>query len=656
MRWLFCLWLVGLALAGRAHAGEPAASLVGRSDAALAKDPEIKAPELKGEDKKPSDAEKAAEAKRKEKLARVIVLKWQGTDTDDTDANVQRIVKSRIQRPDAQFFPDVDLYQEGRKVKDETVVAAMQPAVVPAQNISRVMAAVDEVSRVPYNAWSPSDWGLKAQELASMVELIWFVDRVELREPLFLLYSQIGRAAENQNEVIPPFYEQVGFQAVNYYYYLAAMLAFQDPSLMSKLTDQDLNASIAQYLTMMQQGAFPTLKINFEQEGVDFTPEDFATKYEIFLNGLKVEPDDQGELDIFLGRTDIYLKRADSGHGLSERLEVTKLEGKRYFVRDVARKKMGLDLIEQLFLHLNECTPQLESVILNYLAIYAKIHEKAEIYIAVPKEGNPNKTAIWRYDRQTASLSKVQGGDDSFPLHFAVQMSGGIAWSGFSPSFAPPDENDVAAQATAGELAFNPSNLVDIEAVPAYVPVTFELRGHYNRLMIGVGAEIGVNTDASFVERYILPGNEDAVVYSDGDEAYDHPKEGDTFAYEGQEIGEGDDGPDWSEALHYETANRNLYLTGGVVLGRDAGLGLGPRIAMRVGWTNLPYALQTTAHFGWAIAVPGGPTGRIRPYVDIDGRVGAVFPFEPSLYHIGADTDIPVSPIFGLTAGIGTTL
>lgn len=656
MRWLVCLWLAAVVLGGRAHAQSPDAAVVGRTDAAVAKDPELKAPELPGgEDKKQTEAEKAAEQKRKEKLARVIVLKWQGTDTDYTDANVQRIVKSRIQRPDAQFFPDVDLYQEGRKVKDNTVVPAMQPAVVPSQNIARVMDAVDDVARVPYNQWSPSDWGLKAQELAAMVELLWFVDRVELREPLFLLYAQIGRAAENQNEVIPPFYEQVGFQAVNYYYYLAAMLAFQDPSLMSKLTDQDLNASISQYLTMMQQGAFPTLKINFEQDGIDFNPDDFKTKYEIYLNGLAVEPDEQGELDIFLGRTDIYLKRADSGHGLSERLEVTKLEGKRYFVRDVARKKMGLDLIEQLFLHLNECTPQLDDMILNYLAIYAKIHEKAEIYIAVPKEGNPNKTQIWRYDRATASLSKVAGGDDSFPVHFAVQMSGGIAWSGFAASVAPPEEDDVAAQATAGELAFTPGNYLDFEAIPAYVPVNFELRGHYNRLMIGVGVEAGINTDAAFVDRYILPGNEDAVVYDNGNDKYDNPKAGDSFQFQDEKVDE-ENPPDWAQSLHYETANRNLYLTGGVVLGRDAGLGLGPRIAARVGWTNLPYALQTTAHFGWSFAIPGGPTGRIRPYVDIDGRAGAVFPFVPSLYHQSADTDVPVSPIFGLTAGIGTTL
>jgi hypothetical protein len=494
-----------------------------------------------------------------------------------------------------------------------------------------------------------------------MVELLWFVDRVDLREPLFLLYAQVGRAAENQNEMIPPFYEQVGFQAVNYYYYMAAVLANQDPSLMSKLTDQDLNASIQAYLSMMQQGGFPTLKINFEQDGVDFDPAEFATRYEIYLNGIKVDPDEQGEIDIFLGRTDIYLKRVDNGHGLSERLEVTKLEGKRYFVRDVARKKMGLDLIEQLFLHLNECSPQLEGVILNYLAIYAKIHEKAEIYIAVPKEGNPNKTALWRYDRPTASLSKVQGGDDSFPVHFAVQIAGGLAYSSATASYNGPDASDAAGAAASSNFEVDPSSLAAVEAKPALIPLTLELRAHYNRLSLGVGAEAGFLPEGVFVERYFLGGNLDGVVYNDEDDKFNNPQAGDTFSYEGEETEDGEYAPDWQQVVATDFVNRSLYITGGVVLGRDAGLGLGPRIMLRVGWSNMPYALNTTAHFGWNLPIPmKKELPRVRPYVDIDGRAGAVFPFASSLAWTagGGSTKnpVPVSPIVAITAGIGTTL
>lgn len=675
MRWLLALWFVAFVAAPRALAAEPSVSLDSQTPSAAQKE-EKKEKEKSKEEKagEISAAEKEAERKRKDKLARVVVLKWQGTDADYRDLSVQRNIKSRIARPDAQFFPEVDLYQEGRKVRDRTVVPAMQPATVPNQNIDRVMASVNEVSSIPYNAWSPSDWGLKAAELRDMVELLWFVERVELREPLFLLYAQIGRAAENQNEVIPPFYEQIGFQAVNYYYYMAAVLATQDPALMSKLTDSDVNASVSQYLQMLQQGAFPTLKVDFEQDGVDFDKEGFDATYELFFNGIPIQPDDDGQMDVFLGRTDIYLKRVDSGHGLSERLEVSKLEDKRYFVRDVARKKMGLDFIDQLFLHPNECTPALEGDILNYLSIYAKIHEKAEIYIAVPKEGNPNKVYLWRYDRPTSTLQRVGGGDDDFPVRFAVQLAGGIAYTSVpTVGYAGPDESDAASQAASGSFSVDPTSAIDIETIPAIIPLTFEVRGHYNRLALGWGAEAGFNLggesgDQEYVERYILPGREDGVVYDNDDDVnYDSPKFGDTFQTEADpaatDDGDGDAevvAPDWSQQYHTDFVNRTLYITGGVVLGRDAGLGLGPRIMLRAGWSNMPYALVTTAHFGWNFALPlKKPIGnRIRPYVDVDGRVGAVWPFRPSLaWEAGhGDGDIAVSPIFALTAGIGTTL
>jgi len=57
-------------------------------------------------------------------LARVIVIRWEDTQADYTDENVQRNVRSRIARPDALFFPEVDLYQNGRKIPDTTVIPA----------------------------------------------------------------------------------------------------------------------------------------------------------------------------------------------------------------------------------------------------------------------------------------------------------------------------------------------------------------------------------------------------------------------------------------------------------------------------------------------------------------------------------------------------
>ncbi|MFZ5475696.1 MAG: hypothetical protein ACOZNI_02875 [Myxococcota bacterium] len=670
MHLLVTVWLVLVGLVAPARAADAAPAYGPAPDAAFKE-------KTKEEQKEEmTAAEKESERKRKEKLARVIVLKWPSAKSVDfTDTTIQRNVKSRIARPEAQFFPEVDLYQNGRKVKDKTVVPAMQPAAVPDQNLARVRQAVDEVSAIPWNAMQPDQWGIKAQELRDMVELVWFVDKPEQREPLFLLYCQIGRAAENQNANVPPFYEQIGMQAVNYYFYLAATLAFQDPALMSKLTDSDLNAAVGFILQQLQQGAYPTLKIDFEQEGEDFDAAAFSEMYEIYLNGIKTDPSEEGQMDIFLGRTDIYLKRTDSGHGLSERLEVSKLEDKIYFVRDTARKKMGVDFIEQLFLHPNECTPALDGDILNYLAIYAKIHEKAEIYIAVPQDGNPNKVWVWRYDRPSANLQLVGGAGGGFPVRFALMVGGGVMYNDVQVvADGEQYEEDLKAQATTAGTAPTATDYIDPEMFPAYIPVNIELRGHYNRLMVAVGSEFGFNTggktgDSAWIETYRTPGEPDALVLQKEGvhEAVLLDENGDPIPVtdeDGEVVDEDGDGePDAYETVSYPYGqpifhvlkiNRNLYLGTSVVLGRDAGIGFGPRIGFRIGWTNAPYALQTTAHVGWAFAPPGiKPLGdRVRPFIDVDGRVGASWPFKPSLAHV--DT-IEVGAVFGLTAGVGLT-
>ncbi len=123
-------------------------------------------------------AEAEEERKRKEKLARVIVLKWPNTPTDSLDETLQRNVRSRVARPDAMFFPEVDLYQNGRKVKDRTVIPAMQPAVVPDIAANTIMQAVNKVSGIPWDGLQPSDWSSTADELRAIAEEIWFLDRV----------------------------------------------------------------------------------------------------------------------------------------------------------------------------------------------------------------------------------------------------------------------------------------------------------------------------------------------------------------------------------------------------------------------------------------------------------------------------------------------
>jgi hypothetical protein len=182
-----------------------------------------------------------------------------------------------------------------------------------------------------------------------------------------------------------------------------------------------------------------------------------------------------------------------------------------------------------------------------------------------------------------------------------------------------------------------------VELTPAAIPLNFELRAHYNRLMLAVGAEFSWNSngaEAPWAETYRTPGSPDAQVLSP--DKNDLDEDGDTQ----EKIVD----------YHDVVANRDLYLGASAVLGRDAGVGMGPRIGARIGWSNVPYALQTTAHVGMTIPAPGikAPGERVRPFIDVDGRAGLSWPFPESL-AFDEDKSVTVLPLLGLTAGIGTT-
>jgi len=604
-----------------------------------------------------SDAEKERQQKLADKAARVVVLKWPDTSADYKDAAIQRNVKSRIDRANARFFPATDLYQSGRASPDKTVIPRNQPSWVPDQNLEVVMNEVRKTSQIPWDAMSPGEWGLQANKLLALEELIWFTDKVEQRESLFLLYTMIGYAAENQNSPAPPFYESIGGMSVNYYYYRAATLAWQEPGLMKNVTDQEIHGQINYYLSGITEGRFPQLTLDFELDGEEFDPEEFAGEYEVFLNGLPVEiDDDEAQYKVPLGRWDIYLKRTDTGHGLSDKLIVDKLEDKNYFVREDARKKMGYDLIEQLMEHPNECTPPLDGDILLYLAIYAKMHsaektgtgKDAEIYIAVPKNGDPNKVWIWRYDRPSATLQLVGGGEDEFPVRFAITLKSGVMYNGAAFSVdTTVDNSDINAIT---DPVGNAQGRGDADLQAAHLPVDITLRGHYNRLMIGVGMEFGWNLGSQglWVERYRTP---------------EHKADyGELIVVEKGPAEEGANGSvNGPEVYHYTAWNRYTHFDVGVVLGRNAARGFGPRFALSTGWTNLPHAFVSMGHFAWAYepeieAIKGNK--RVRPFVEADLRGGVAVSLADSIQTDLAELELEerrAKPIFGITAGIGTT-
>ena len=120
--------------------------------------------------------------------------------------------------------------------------------------------------------------------------------------------------------------------------------------MVGKLKDPDSKEYINAYYDQLKKGLFPTMKIDFQMED-SFKKKDFEKEYEVLLNGLPMSAvNELGQKEIFLGRTDIYLKRQDGGHGLSDHYEAIKTDTRSYNVLDDARKRMTIDFIRQLFL------------------------------------------------------------------------------------------------------------------------------------------------------------------------------------------------------------------------------------------------------------------------------------------------------------------
>ena len=558
------------------------------------------------------------------RTARVVVLKWADTEAGYDNSALQSVVKSRTARPDARFFPEIDLYQAGRKEPDRTVRPYEQRGSVPDDAIHTVEAAISQVETIPWNGLSETDWALKAGELRDLTQEIWFLDRPELREPLFKLYVQIGRAAENANHPVAPFYEFISGVNVNYYWYLAGAMAYEEPGLLSKLTDQDLNTSVAYYKSLLDNGTIELMTLAFEMED-HWDVTEYAAQYITYINGREVLIDSAESLYLVPpGRVDVYLERTDGGHSISDRIEIDKLDDKIYFVRDVARKKMGIDFISQLMEHPNECTPELDGDILNYLAIYARLHPDAEIYVTVAPAGVISKTMLWRFDRRTGTLQKVLDDTGGFPVRFVVMTGAGM---GFNNASLPDYDAELKALRDKGDLTpeeyqaclTDPTSCVDTKLEPSSVPLMFQLRGHYNRLMMVAGVDYNTNiSGTNFADSFQTDGHKLETV-------------------------------DGTEPLRSRRMQRLVYTGIGVVLGKDAAIGFGPRGWVRVGWANVPHTVEVSGHAGYTTQAPfNSATGRVRPMVDAEVFGGTMIPFGDTTF------DKPLIS-FGATVGAGVT-
>lgn len=577
-------------------------------------DPFAKAKAKKEAEEAEREARLAAlEAAQSGVAAKVVVLAWPGApDVDYDHAGLQGNIKARIARPDAKFFPEIDLYQVGRRHPDRSIPPNMQPGKVPDEAKEIVMAAVRDIETVPWNGMAESDWGITANTLRGLTEEIWFVDRPDLREPLFRLYVEIGRAAENMNNPVAPFYQQVGGQLLNYYWYLAGSLAYNDPALLDSLTVPEMRSSIEYYRDLLANKEIRFMTLSFEQGGV-WDAKKFATEYKVYINGIEtLITDPQSLYQVPPGRVDIFLKRTD-GYSISDRVDLSNLDDKIYFVRDVARKKMGIDFVDQLMEHPNECTPRVEGDIMISLAIYASLHEDAEVFYAVPVAGDPNKTLLWRWNTEAKTLTKVLDETGGYPIRFAVLAGAGTTFGSGGLGDPVCEPNPIPGQpdiCQPGEPEFG------IFAVPIYA----QLRAHYRRLLVAFGAEAGIAPND--------PGFQDTYALNDGHVVTD---------------ANGD------PAIKTSQLNAMFYAAVGFVIQKKASLGLGPRAYVRFGGYTLPHIFDITGHVGLTLEPPGmEQKGRVRLILDADAFAGVTVPY-------AGDSTQTVKPSFGIAIGAGTT-
>ncbi|MEN0062858.1 MAG: hypothetical protein AAGA48_11960 [Myxococcota bacterium] len=611
--------------------------------------------EIEGDaDEKASEVEEARkryEERQKLRDARVVVVQWPGTRADYSNLDLQRNVRNRIARPSAKFYPEIDMFQPGRTKSDPTLRPSEHLPAVPDSMIDEVNRLVDDVAGTPYDALSETAWGLKAAEMVRLAtDEVWFVDRPELLEPLFRLYAYTGYAGENNNTNSPPYYQIVSGRLVNYYYYLAATLAYRTPSLLSSLAgDRYLSESISNYRDAIESGQFERLKLSFEDTDASFDPK-FASDYKVLLNGIEAPfPDDSGVIEVPLGVVDINLARKDQGFGLSQRFRDPQFDEDFFFVRTNARKRMGTDLKNQLMVNPNECIPALDGDILNYLAVYAKLHEPQELFIVVPESGStaPSRLYIWRWDRQNSVLKLVQDNTGGFPVIFAGLATVGASFATFS--FPDASEQDLGTLLQSGQ----PPNF-EPTLNPEALPFDFQVRGHYNRFMFGLGAQLKIGLSGPFFDKFPSQGG---VTFKTECPA-DSPTE---INGQGEAICQGGAQPEQVPAVNEQMFQRNIYLLAGVMLGPDAALGTGPRGYLRVGRLNVPNALDTTLHFGITpqLTKPSEKTGtkgsRFKAIADVDAFFGIWTPVFDSIYVTGTSRFGSPRFTFGLSGGAGFT-
>lgn len=587
----------------------------------------------------------------KDKASRVIVLPWPDTRTNFSDTALQTLVRNRIGRAGAKFYPEIDLYQEGRRrrtANGQPVNPMDQPGSVPDSLLDDVREKIADARR---KLGKSNANAAIAGQLLPLVDAIWFNDRVETRQVLFDLYVTIGQATFNARDQTPPYFQMVGSEQNNYFLYEAAAMIWEEQQagvqiVTNRKPGGDVGAYINDIVQLINDGIHAPIPLAFNERGV-FDAKKFTAQYKVIVNGLERIVDEDGLVMTPRGRVDLSLERSD-GFSMSERTDILGLDEKLYFPMEVARSKLGYDLLNQLMSNPEECAPELRDDTVGSVAAYAALHPGDEVYLVIPKGGSARDSYVWRWDSDTGTLQFLIDANRGFPVRFSALVTTGIEFGGLSLN------KSAASRATnigttGPRLSLRPEDV--LSATPVGIPIDVQLRGQFSRLMFGFGMtfakNIAGNSGGHWTDRFQTKGG---TVIVPTDTATD-----DTFI----DV----DGNAYKVSLKQLDFSRTIYGLLGVVILKDATAGIGPRAYVKFGGSNVPHALEASGHLGMTSDATFGKKdfkGRVAPLLDLDLFAGALIPYGDTLFRESEKNDkgkFPaiVSATFGMTLGVGTT-
>ena len=287
-------------------------------------------------------------------------------DTDDVTRGARRRIY-RTLGPDAVIVPLSDAYQQGRTQMNRRV--ADQQVAVRGPLLEDVQARARKASEIPYGwtAMVEEDYLRLANELVADEARIFFVDRPELREPRFALYTQTGRMAANTNLATAPWVRSIGETEVMWHHFLAGRMAAQEPTLLRTLTSPEDHGAVDYYRQLAQDGPF-------EPATVVLTP--LPADARLLVDGLETPIPDDRQLTWSPGPLDLQVL-VPTGFSQSHRFDLQPGQTLHPNQTGEARMQALLPLVEA-----TPCTPELDGELNRYLVIYDALHADSATWLA----------------------------------------------------------------------------------------------------------------------------------------------------------------------------------------------------------------------------------------------------------------------------------